>query len=119
MYLNGCGHCLWSIETKMALVKASLSLGSADLSNDITSNLGTLQFENGLTNEETSLNYLRKQSYALTVTACAQAAFFVSRLRDARCRLIDWFYSESQNVTRPIGKDVQAGSQTYRRPPHT
>ena len=52
---------------------------------DITENLVTLQFENALTDEEKELLYLRKRAHALTVNSCAQAAFLVSILNEARC----------------------------------
>ena len=51
---------------------------------DITNNLPSLQFESALTGEETKLLGLRKRSHALTVTACAQATYFVSILNEAR-----------------------------------
>lgn len=51
---------------------------------DITKNLLTLQFESALTEEEKELQYLRKRAHALTVNSCAQAAFLVSILNEAR-----------------------------------
>ena len=51
---------------------------------DITKNLLTLQFESALTEGEKELQYLRKRAHALTVNSCAQAAFLVSILNEAR-----------------------------------
>ncbi|CAH3161459.1 unnamed protein product [Porites evermanni] len=56
---------------------------------DVTANLPSLQFEAALTHQEKELLYLRGRSHALTVSACAQAAFLVAVLNDARQKIVE------------------------------
>ena len=63
---------------------------------DITENLQTLQFESALTDAEKELQYLRKRAHALTVYSCAQAAFLVSILNEARCSFFLYYFSYLQ-----------------------
>jgi len=51
---------------------------------NIISDLRSLQFDCFLTDNQLQLSHLRMCSHALTYTACAQATFLVSILRDAR-----------------------------------
>lgn len=51
---------------------------------DVTNNLTSLQFESALAEDEKQLLVLRDRAHALTVTACAQATYFVSILNEAR-----------------------------------
>ena len=77
-----CAEC---VETKMALATRLQKPVEENNAVDITANLLTLQFESALTDEEKELLYLRKRAHALTVNSCAQAAFLVSILNEARC----------------------------------
>ncbi|EDO39448.1 predicted protein [Nematostella vectensis] len=56
---------------------------------DITANLPTLQFEAALAPQEKELLYLRARSHALTSSVCAQAAFLVAVMNDARQKIIE------------------------------
>lgn len=59
---------------------------------DVTANLPSLQFEAALTLDEKQMLYLRGRSHALTVSACAQAAFLVAVLNDARQKIVEIKY---------------------------
>ncbi|PFX18577.1 NADP-dependent oxidoreductase domain-containing protein 1-like isoform X2 [Stylophora pistillata] len=59
---------------------------------DVTVNLPSLQFEAALTRDEKQMLYLRGRSHALTVSACAQAAFLVAVLNDARQKIVEIKY---------------------------
>ena len=68
---------------------ATMLLGNADSAEmdcmaDITANLTSLQFESALSDNELQTLYIRKNAQALTVTACAQAVYFVSIMNEAR-----------------------------------
>ncbi|XP_068721105.1 NADP-dependent oxidoreductase domain-containing protein 1-like isoform X2 [Montipora capricornis] len=56
---------------------------------DVTASLPSLQFEAALTRGEKELLFLRGRSHALTVSACAQAAFLVAVLNDARQKIVE------------------------------
>ncbi|XP_031559285.1 NADP-dependent oxidoreductase domain-containing protein 1-like [Actinia tenebrosa] len=56
---------------------------------DISANLPSLRFEAALTSQENELLYLRARSHALTLSTCAQAAFLVAVLNDARQKIIE------------------------------
>ena len=70
------------LETEMASVVTANSLGNL---NDITKDLPSLLFENALSEDEKGpYLILRKRSHAITVSACAQATYFVAVLNEAR-----------------------------------
>ncbi|XP_041469407.1 NADP-dependent oxidoreductase domain-containing protein 1-like [Lytechinus variegatus] len=70
----------------MASVVAANSLGNLS---DITKDLPSLQFENALSEDEKGPYLaLRKRSHAITVSACAQAAYFVAVLNEARQKIL-------------------------------
>ncbi|CAH1790765.1 unnamed protein product, partial [Owenia fusiformis] len=75
----------WKQGRRMALVTKPTSTGtSIENVTDITNNLPTLQFESALSEDERLLLPLRARTHAITVTACAQAAYFVSILNEVR-----------------------------------
>jgi len=65
-------------------VAEAISTEEDDSGIDITESLGSLNFEDALSDEEKQLVHLRKRSHALTATACAQATYFVCILNEAR-----------------------------------
>nr|XP_002731105.1 PREDICTED: NADP-dependent oxidoreductase domain-containing protein 1-like [Saccoglossus kowalevskii] len=56
---------------------------------DITHDLASLQFENALTEEEKKYLLLRKRTHAITVSFCAQAAYFVTILNECRQEIVE------------------------------
>ena len=68
----------------MAVVP-KLQQSEIDEIGDITVNLQSLSFESALSEDEKQLIGLRKRSHALSVTACAQATYFISVVNEARC----------------------------------
>lgn len=55
---------------------------------DITQDLSSLQFENALTEDEKNYLVLRKRAHAITVSLCAQAAYFIAVLNECRQEVI-------------------------------
>ncbi|XP_072163621.1 NADP-dependent oxidoreductase domain-containing protein 1-like [Diadema setosum] len=67
-----------------------LDVGSVGKLNDITKDLPSLQFETAIPKDEQGpYLLLRKRSHAVTVTACAQAAYFVAVLNEARQTILE------------------------------
>ncbi|XP_070576714.1 NADP-dependent oxidoreductase domain-containing protein 1-like [Ptychodera flava] len=56
---------------------------------DITRDLPSLQFENALTDEERGYLVLRARCHAINVSLCAQAAYFIAILNDARKEILE------------------------------
>ena len=77
--------CAALVETMAVVMKPKYGkVPNENESNDITTDLPSLQFESALSEEENELLVLRDRSHALTVSACAQATYFVSVLNEAR-----------------------------------
>jgi len=77
--------CVSFIRNNMALMTRLKNNTTDPLPVDIANNLETLQFESALTEEEKEFLHLRNRTHAITVSACAQATFFVKILHEARC----------------------------------
>ncbi|XP_071963820.1 NADP-dependent oxidoreductase domain-containing protein 1-like [Antedon mediterranea] len=64
---------------------------------DITKDLPSLQFENGLSDLERDYMCLRSRSHALTVSVCAQATYFIAILNEARKCILE---AKTPNVSK-------------------
>ncbi|KAI8486816.1 oxidoreductase [Branchiostoma belcheri] len=76
---------------------------------DITNNLPSLQFESALTDQEKPLLVLRARSHALTVCACAQAAYLVAILNEARFSNVlkpEFSWKDDGQARWEVSKDV-------------
>ncbi|XP_078590185.1 NADP-dependent oxidoreductase domain-containing protein 1-like [Branchiostoma floridae x Branchiostoma japonicum] len=76
---------------------------------DITNNLPSLQFESALTDGEKPLLVLRARSHALTVCACAQAAYLVAILNEARQLVVE--------LQTPVSRHSRSSRLLHQAPP--